>query len=54
MQLRNVSIKNFKGIRDLTLNFTDEGEEAPRPITAIVGDNGAGKTSVLQAATQAS
>jgi DNA repair exonuclease SbcCD ATPase subunit len=37
--LDKLVIKNFKGISDLTINFTDE--------TSIIGDNGTGKTSIV-------
>ena len=42
MYLKNVTIKNFKAISDMTLEF-QEG------INLLIGDNGAGKTSVLDA-----
>ena len=42
MYLKNVTIKNFKAIADMTLEF-QEG------INLLIGDNGAGKTSVLDA-----
>ncbi|WP_039237507.1 DUF2813 domain-containing protein [Clostridium sp. K25] len=39
--LKNLSIKNFKGIKDLTIKFS--------PITNIFGENGSGKTSIFDA-----
>lgn len=42
MYLKNVTIRNFKAIADLTLEF-QEG------VNLLIGDNGAGKTSVLDA-----
>ncbi len=41
MRLRRVSIRNFKAIEDTSLELTD--------FNVIVGANGSGKTSVLQA-----
>jgi predicted ATPase len=48
MQIAKLSIQNFKGIRDLELSFEDEAGQV-RPLTLLLGDNGSGKTSVLQA-----
>lgn len=42
IELKRLSIKNFKGVRDLTINFNEK-------ITNIYGDNGAGKTTVFDA-----
>ncbi|NFF59822.1 DUF2813 domain-containing protein [Clostridium botulinum] len=39
--LKNLSIKNFKGIKDLTIKFS--------PVTNIFGENGSGKTSIFDA-----
>lgn len=48
MHLRRLHIKNFKGIRELDVEFLrDDG--TPRPLTLLLGANGSGKTSVLQA-----
>src|SRR5712692_3025749 len=48
MKLKHVTIKNFKGVR--TVEFpTDASPHALRSLTALLGDNGSGKTSVLQA-----
>lgn len=49
VKIKKAVIDNFKGIRHLELNFCDPYSEEPRPLTAILGDNGSGKTSVLQA-----
>lgn len=40
--LRNLVLRNFKGIRDLTIDFTDQE-------TVICGDNGTGKTTIFDA-----
>ena len=42
MYLKNITIKNFKAIGEMTLDF-QEG------VNLLIGDNGAGKTSVLDA-----
>lgn len=42
MHLRKISIKNFKGIESMSIDFRDD-------INILIGDNGAGKTSVLAA-----
>lgn len=48
MKLRNVTIKNFKGIKELSFELLNL-EYLPRDLTCLIGDNGSGKTSVLQA-----
>jgi energy-coupling factor transporter ATP-binding protein EcfA2 len=48
MKLRRVVIRNFKGVRDVEFP-TDEAPNALRSLTALLGDNGSGKTTVLQA-----
>jgi predicted ATPase len=48
MKLRHVVIKNFKSVRALEFP-TDSVPHALRSLTALLGDNGSGKTSVLQA-----
>lgn len=47
MKLRRALIANFKGVRELEIQFAAGGEL--RPLTVLVGDNGSGKTTVLQA-----
>jgi hypothetical protein len=48
MKLKRVTIKNFKGVG--TVEFSMEtASQAPRALTALLGDNGSGKTSILQA-----
>ena len=41
MKLRTLQIKNFRGIRDLTLPLDD--------VTVLIGENNTGKTSILDA-----
>lgn len=48
MKLQNVLIKNFKGIDQIEFSLRTESD-SPRQLTALLGDNGSGKTSVLQA-----
>ncbi|RCX20988.1 putative ATP-binding protein involved in virulence [Anaerobacterium chartisolvens] len=49
MQIKFVRIENFKGIRNLEIDFVDRQSGKIRPITCLFGDNGSGKTTVLQA-----
>lgn len=49
MKLTRARIENFKGVREVEINFNSPHPPSPRPITALLGDNGSGKTSVLQA-----
>ncbi len=48
MKLKRASIRNFKGLAELDLDFTGGGP-SPRQLTALLGDNGSGKTTALQA-----
>lgn len=48
MHLRRLHIENFKGIRSLDVEFLRD-DATPRPLTLLLGANGSGKTSVLQA-----
>ena len=43
MKLRSLTLSNFRGIRDLTLEFSDH-------VNVLVGVNGAGKTAILDCA----
>ncbi len=49
MKLISAHIQNFKGVRDATLNMRQPGENQPDSLHAILGDNGSGKTTILQA-----
>ena len=42
MQIEQIEISNFKGIQEEKFAFTPE-------VNLIIGDNGTGKTSVLEA-----
>jgi energy-coupling factor transporter ATP-binding protein EcfA2 len=48
MKLKHVIIENFKGIRNVEFS-TETTSLEPRRLTALLGDNGSGKTSILQA-----
>jgi hypothetical protein len=50
MKLKHVYIENFKGIRGgVRIDFASPPSPEPRQLTCLVGDNGSGKTTVLQA-----
>jgi DNA repair exonuclease SbcCD ATPase subunit len=48
MYLRHIQVSNLRLIRDLQLSFLDDRGE-PRRWTVLIGKNGMGKTSILQA-----
>lgn len=48
MNLKHVVVRNFKGVRAVEFP-TEAAPHVLRHLTAILGDNGSGKTSVLQA-----
>lgn len=48
MRIARLTIENFKGIEKLEHSFEDELGRI-RPVTLVLGDNGSGKTSMLQA-----
>ncbi|MBW1615012.1 MAG: AAA family ATPase [Deltaproteobacteria bacterium] len=48
MKLHSITIKNFRAIESGAFDFTDNFSK-PRTVTLIVGPNGSGKTSVLDA-----
>ncbi len=50
MKLHHVMIRNFKGIAGpLDIDFAPVRSTETRPLTCLIGDNGSGKTTVLQA-----
>lgn len=49
MKLTRVHVENFKGVKDVVIDFGADSRTAARSLTAILGDNGSGKTTVLQA-----
>jgi len=49
MKVREAHIENFKSLSDLRVDFREPAEGSVRPLTCLLGDNGAGKTTVLQA-----
>ncbi len=49
MQVTRLHIENFRGIRELDVDFLAEGGSHPRPLTLFLGQNGSGKTTALQA-----
>jgi energy-coupling factor transporter ATP-binding protein EcfA2 len=48
MKLKHVVIRNFKGIQQVEFSTATPSRSA-RPLTALLGDNGSGKTTILQA-----
>jgi len=52
MYLRHLHIRNLKLLKDFSLSFTNE-DGKPRMWTVIIGENGTGKTSILQAIAMA-
>ncbi len=48
MYVRNLKIKRLKLLRDFELSFLNP-DDSPRMWTVIIGENGTGKTSILQA-----
>lgn len=48
MKLKHVAIRNFKGVQSVEFP-TNGSPHALRGLTALLGDNGSGKTTVLQA-----
>jgi energy-coupling factor transporter ATP-binding protein EcfA2 len=50
VKLKKARIENFKGIKGpLEIDFTSPHTGEPRQLTCLLGDNGSGKTTVLQA-----
>jgi energy-coupling factor transporter ATP-binding protein EcfA2 len=48
MKIHSLTIKNFRSIEKFSIDFTNNWSQ-PRPLTLIVGPNGSGKTSILDA-----
>ena len=48
MRLEHAQIENFKALRELSLSFVAASGD-PRALTLLLGDNGSGKTTALQA-----
>jgi len=46
MKIKNLHIKEFKGLRDISINF--EKNDEPLPLIVLVGSNGSGKTRILE------
>jgi predicted ATPase len=53
MYLRTLQVNHLKLLRDVKLDFTDVDGKSIRKWTVIIGKNGTGKTSILQAAALA-
>lgn len=49
MYLRHLHVRNMKLLRDFSLSFGQGSDGYPRLWTVIIGENGTGKTSLLQA-----
>ena len=49
MKIRSATIVNFRGIRELHLDFVNSRTGQVRDLTCLIGDNGSGKTTALQA-----
>jgi energy-coupling factor transporter ATP-binding protein EcfA2 len=48
MKIKRLEIKNFRGIKDLTVDFTNPNGNA-LDLVAIAGNNASGKTSIIEA-----
>lgn len=49
MHVQSMRLKYFKRFRDKRLDFTDPETGLPRKLVVLVGENGSGKSTVLQA-----
>lgn len=50
MKIKNLYIKEFKGLRDISINF--EKNDEPLDLVVLAGSNGSGKTRVLESILQ--
>jgi len=48
MHVESIRLKCFKKFRDDLLDFTDRETGLARPLVVLVGDNGSGKSTILQ------
>ena len=48
MKLHSLKIHNFRAIENSQFDFTDSFSK-PKPVNLIIGPNGSGKTSILDA-----
>ena len=46
MKIKNLYIKEFKGLRNISINF--EKNDEPLPLIVLAGSNGSGKTRILE------
>ena len=46
MKIKNLHIKEFKGLRDISINF--EKNDEPLDLVVLAGSNGSGKTRILE------
>lgn len=46
MKIKNLYIQEFKGLRDISINF--EKNDKPLPLIVLAGSNGSGKTRILE------
>jgi predicted ATP-dependent endonuclease of OLD family len=49
MKIGSIKLEHFKKFRDTFFNFTDEETGLARNLILLIGENGAGKTTILQA-----
>lgn len=52
-RISNISIKNFKGLEELSLDFPDKSNDGLAACIMLLGENSTGKSSILQAITLA-
>ena len=46
MKIKNLYIKEFKGLKDISINF--EKNDEPLDLVVLAGSNGSGKTRILE------